>query len=187
MTRQDAHRSRCTSIPIPGHPEAHFHVRGESPPTAEDVAALQALGKVLVERYRDVVPVMLVPAPFDIVRVTRGAETFPVAVRRTRSRRKRKQDVVHASLRWCRARRRTWCPAKEVRASRDFYRAHERIAEGCRCCVWCGVGACEEVFQGAPCARRCVCDESDRDDELLDDFYDENDELDYGEGWEGES
>lgn len=55
MTDDNPRRSRCTSIPLPGHPEAHFHVRGDHAPTAEDVAALQAIGKVLVERYDDVV------------------------------------------------------------------------------------------------------------------------------------
>lgn len=146
-------------LPIPGHPEAHFRVRGDKSPTAEDVAALEALGKMLVERYRDVVPVVAVP------------------LSRRLSRREQKREQVRLALLARRDRRRVPCEARLERADRDMYRAYARMAEGCRCCFECSPGACDEVFQGAGCARRCVCDERKREEELCAGIDDDDDEA----------
>ena len=68
-------------------------------------------------------------AMWDFYRVTRGDVTgtgplhvFPVAVRKTRSRRKRKQDMVHACLYRMRYLRREMHPNRDKRLNADWCR-----------------------------------------------------------------
>lgn len=139
------------SLPIPGHPEASFHVHGDAPLTPEASAALQ--------------------------RIMRAALAHLTAPPRRVSRRQQKRERVRLALLARRDRQRHPCEARMERADRDMYRAYDRMAEDCVCCSECHPGACDEVFQGAPCARLCDCDERAR----REDEYDDSDELD--EGW----
>lgn len=164
----------------------------------ERLPLLEAIGRAAVMRMAEeadepeAVPYTITAKPFARP-VTMTREAFEAAtgerlpLPRRWSRRQQKRAQVRAALLERRLRRRAGHDARWERQKRAMHRWAERVAEeDCRCCPMCS-GACDEVFQGAPCARRCDCDERDQDERRLDDFYDDNDELDYGEGWEGES
>lgn len=82
---------------------------------------------------------------FDIVRVVRGDITgegplhaFPVAVRAVKSRRKRRQDIVHACLLHRRSARREMHPNREARIQAEWCRkpwlhARSGAPSACRC------------------------------------------------------
>lgn len=163
---------RCVELSIPGAPAgATMRVQAQGDLTPGAIEALQAIGRAAIARLE------AEASPPDFSAVT-GQLTVRV------SRRQQKRARVRAALLERRLRRRAGHDARWERQERAMHRWDERIAEDCHCCPMCSM-TCEEVFQGAPCARRCDCDEED--ERRLDDFYDDNDELDYGEGWEGAS
>lgn len=67
---------------------------------------------------------------FDVIHVMVGGVRFHVAVRRTKSRRKRRQDIMYAALLKRRAERRAGHPQRAARqmarwAHREWKRLHE--------------------------------------------------------------
>jgi len=83
-------------------------------------------------------------------------------------------------MRWRRrrlARVRRSAIAREARFIAEMDDAYSRMAEHCRCCLMCSPGACDSVFQGAPCEQICRCGDEDAED-AEGDYFDDDDNND---------